>query len=257
MSDQVHTTTRSGSTTSQPSSLHRVWFLLLLVLPLSASAQFQIGVSGGAFLYGFREGSDSRGFTAIKHGAPFSASVWYRERPKERTGFGAEIQYTKRSFQAEYFYGGLGGGTNFNLEVDLSMVHLTAGPEFVLDPEGYSFLRLGLQLGLAVGGVARGTSKSWSMGSQGYITDEVRASASRFFKPDARLQVGFGFEFVISDRWVGSVDPSYSYGIASMTKDQAPTLRTSEFGVRLSLGRRYSGRSIWQILRLGSPKPTG
>lgn len=219
------------------------------------SAQYEVGVSGGVFISEmYTPTSANRPVTyAPGPSTPYAISAWYRERGEKRVGLGLGLQWTHRSFRADYFEGGLGGGTDYSATVNVNFIHLNIGPEVRLDRNGRLCFRTGPQFGFLVGGTSDGTKYSWSMGGPSsrstFNDEEIRST----YRGDLRWLFGLGIWSALSQRFSLSLDPYASLGITSLHQD--PTvMKSMDAGLKVSVGLRVQRRPFWESLRAGAPK---
>lgn len=230
------------------SSLAGVLFFIMV----STHAQFDWGVSVGTYTYDLRPGQDVQSFTAEGNGAPWSVGVWYRERPAGRIGLGLDAQWSRRSFHTNYGTGGLGGGTKHEAEVDIHLFHVAILPELRLDRNGRVLLRFGPQFGVGVAGQMSRAMQAWSILAPSADSVVLETAAQKDFRAGTRLFLGLGYRFGLCDRWSVAVDPYVAYGFTPITQE-APTLYTTDAGLKLSFGRSQLGRTLWQRVRAGAP----
>lgn len=226
---------------------------MLICLSASNFAQFDWGVTTGTFHFALHQGAGPEVFSAERNKLPMVLGLWYRERPMQRFGLGLELLWSRRSFHGDYAVRGSGDGAYHDVHVDLSMVHLGVMPELRLVPNGRFLLRLGPQFALGAGGSMHGVIRSWSSGQPVSGSPPFSASARSLYKADLRLVLGFGIRAALGPRWVCTLDPYASFGITPIT-DPGLRVTTSEVGLRLSIGRHHSGRTITQ--RIGGKRPT-
>lgn len=219
------------------------------------SAQYDVGVSGGVFhSHMYTPTSANRPVTyAPGTATPYVISAWYRERGERPVGLGLALQWTHRSFRADYTEGGLGAGTEYRSTVNADFIHLNIGPEIRLDRNGRLCFRTGPQFGFLVGGTSSGTSSGWDINgphSNGAFNDEGLQAT---YKGDLRWMFGLGIWSALSKRFSLSFDPYASFGITSM--HQAPTtMKSIDVGLKVSCGLLVLRRPLWESLRAGARK---
>ena len=232
----------------------RVTLLLVgVMLTSEVCAQFEIGGSAGAYTYALR--TDNRSSFSPVDRPGFLASFWYRERAPDGFGIGIDLQWSHRVFDAYLCSCGLGGGSAYNTRVVLEQFHIGLLPEVRLGPEGRAFLRFGPRFGLGALGSVEGTYSSWGLYSPSTGPVPVNSSASRFYKGDFRFHLGFSVVVARSGRMRYTIDPYVEYGFGSMLKDASDALRTSDLGVKFSIGQQSAGSTFGTIMRRGRPGP--
>lgn len=171
-----------------------ILFVFLLAIG-TGSAQYDVGVSLGAYGYEMRTGSRSRGGSGYgsAQALPIIASVWYRERGENWMRFGLEIQWTRKVFHANYSTGGLGFGTNYRSDIRIDLLHVNVLQEVRIDRSGQFLFRIGPQFGFLVGGSEAGSFVGWSMLSSGTSGTIGGERFHRHFKGDIRWLMSFGY----------------------------------------------------------------
>ena len=89
---------------------------LALVAYVSGNAQFDLGVSGGGYVYSLRakdpDGGRATASFASDQAFPWSVAVHYRERGDSQFRFATELMVLRREFRIVQSYGGLGSGND-------------------------------------------------------------------------------------------------------------------------------------------------
>lgn len=242
-------------------NLPRVISFWIVTGALSASAQYDIGISGGVFRFSMfwpkfnpLNNLDERHVPSFSESneLPRTASVWYRERGKRPVGLQVEAQWTEKSFHVNYSTGGLGSGSDYSVDVVAHFLHFQIGPEFKFGKRKLFYFRTGHQFGFIISGSHSLTSNGWSIVS-GYSDGVI--NNERFYKNylgDLRWTNSLGCQLVEFGKVHVSFDTFFSLGLSSIHNGE-PSMASNDIGIRISVAARVNKRSFCQLI--GGAKP--
>lgn len=233
--------------------MRTVLWPLALIAVLHVTAQYDVGVSLGSYFSDMYV-RDTRGTFDNAPGGliPYTLTAWYRESGERMAGLGFEVQWTHRSFHAEYYTGGLGGGTTRNYEVQADFLHVSLYPTVRLDRNGRIRFLMGPQFGTLLSSNGSGSNYSWSMygpTSEGTIDG---SDARKWYVGDFRWLVGLSWWSSLGARYGISLDPYISFGMTPM-HEHPISMKSTDAGLRVSVGFRIPRRTLWESFRAGAP----
>lgn len=217
-------------------------------------AQYELGASLGAYQYSIVERKEDHAqanFDQLSTPS-FNASLFYRERWGKVMNFGVELQFSRKSFDARYGDGGLGGGRGTIAHVDLDLMHLNITPEVKLGGRDNAVLRFGFQFGFKLGGSMTGSSWAWLGADRS--SDVFVGADPQDFKGDFRFLLGLGYRHKADTPWGVTFDPYFSAAIGSILKDP-PGAKGTEFGLKVGCSIRRERTPLMKLIDSKMPMP--
>lgn len=217
-------------------------------------AQYELGASLGAYQYSIVERKEDHAQATFDQLATpsFNASLFYRERWGKVMNLGVELQFSRKSFDARYGDGGLGGSRGTIAHVDLDLMHLSITPEMRLGGGDNAVLRIGLQIGFKLGGSMTGSS--WVIYNGNERNSSYVGASPSDFKGDLRFLFGFGFRHRAVTPWGVTFDPYFSAAIGSILKDP-PGAKGTEFGLKMGCSIRRERTPLMKLIDSKMPMP--
>ena len=227
-------------------------FLSTALAVTAAPAQFDVGLSFGAFVYdlSYRSDDDSRGsqnrdYTSAQ-AFPTTFTLFYREHSEKIGSFGAELMYKRMVFSTHSSSSGHSTSGATNSDCDCGVLLLGIVPEVRLSAGAGPVLRYGLQFPLARFGNVHSENIAIQGGSDSTFTYTVHSASKEDVPGSLQLFLGVGQRFVIGEHGALSLDTYASLGLFSST-------RSNEFGLRLAYAWLRPGRGLWPSLRSHRP----
>ncbi len=229
---------------------------LALVAHVSAYAQFDLGISGGGYVYSLRakdaDGGRATASFASDQAFPWSVALHYRERGESQLRFATELMVLRREFRIVQSYGGLGSGHDEVWDVRLDQIYWGILPELYLDAKKMSVLRFGAQFGWALNATKEGSRNSWSSIPPSTSKEEFgRIPAD--YGGDIRALLGIGYRLHLKGSTSVVLDAFVSSSITSMGGGPV-AVRSSDAGIRAGISWARPGKGLWRGFRQGAPK---
>lgn len=238
---------------SMPRSL---FIALALLAHLGASAQFDLGISGGGYVYSLRAKDADGGRATASFGSdqafPWSVAMHYRERGDSQLRFASEVMVLRREFRVVQSYGGLGSGNDEVWDVRLDQLYWGILPEIYLDAKKMSVLRFGAQFGWALNATKEGIRNSWS-GIPPSTSKEEFGRIPADYGGDIRALLGIGYRLPLKGSTSVVLDAFVSSSVTSMGGGPV-AVRSSDAGLRAGISWTRPGQGLWPALRKGAPK---
>lgn len=226
--------------------------LATLFMATMASAQFDLGLSAGAYAFTIRpRGSTS----AIQNsyspkGDPLpTISLSYNERTTVKSAdLTLAMDYVYKEFHASLYSGGHYGSYT-ELDLQLHLLYFTVAPDIHLDPGGNSALRIGLQFGTLLSGHEHGTRLDQGVDPNGayYRTLEQVNGRTNLVGGDLRALFGLRATPLINGRRWLMVDLYSSFALSGLVRGEASS-RGVDVGVRAGYLLHCTGRALTKLM---------
>lgn len=215
----------------------------------STVAQYDLGLSAGAFTQSFKRGWFSDGPWS------WSASLHYRERVGSHTDLGFDLNGMYARFSGSWWNGSLGSSRTMNADhVELLFLQISPYLDVRMDPNARAVFRFGPQLGIKLSERLSGSRSVRTISSP--ATHEVfDHERTDFFQPlDLRMMVGLGF--TLGSEWKNMLilDPYFSYGITALLKTNYYVEKSAMIGIQIGIARRLDRKPFTKLFREGAPE---
>lgn len=209
----------------------------------AARAQYHFGASasGAAFFMPQLSEDDGRYYARLDMRYPaLSISMLYRGARSSVANLVMELGYGRKEIVGGWSQGGLGAGSSAKGLFKFDMVQFAIAPEFRLDPEGRTAIRIGLALGWVVRDRFTGTHSAYGPNAVAY--GEVSNFSIGHGGGELKQFVAIHSELPHKGLWVWSLDPFLSWSLFSGLVS-GPRTFDCEIGVVVSL-TRLCGKSV-------------
>ncbi len=168
-------------------------------LPLIFKGQCQFGVKGGYNYYWFTHPED--GHFNSKYNYNNSAVLvcaTIKQRVSNILYFGAELDYTNRSFEVISGWGGLGSGKNADLNYNIGNIYSQIKPQLIFGSKVKFFIYPGFYAGTMIHSSLTGEIKSWSISAQPINTTEIIDGTAKDYYPSFEFGIcaGTGIDYM-------------------------------------------------------------
>lgn len=229
---------------------------LAFVAHLGASAQFDLGISGGGYVYSLSAKDPQGGRATANFGSdqafPWTVALYYREGGDTKLRFASELMFLRREFHVVQHSGGMGSQSDLVANVRLDQIYWGILPELYLDTDKMFVMRFGAQFGWALSATEEGISSSWSSMTLTRTTTEF-GSRSADHGGDLRALLGWSYRLPLKGNTSVVLDAFVSNSITSMGGGPV-AVRSSDAGLRAGISWTRPGQGLWPALRQGAPK---
>ncbi len=224
-----------------------VAIILCLIIASCSLAQYDLGLSAGTFRHIFKYE------TIHDLDRSWIVSLSYRERVAQHTDLGFDASLFNSNLTGNWSNGGMSYTNSISAQrLDLTYLQFSPYLDVRMDRNAVAVVRFGPQLGFKVTERITGRATSWSIAGGSTSTDLDAIATDHFNKIDVRIMFGLGFRFG-SDGFAFTIDPFVSHGLSSLIETRYHRERSTVFGLRIGLSRRFDRKPFTRSFREGAP----